>query len=742
MSKEISKARQNRPSSAPLFLPTIYWVLASNKEHPFLKSIIQNAPTLGKWEEEFIFACEVLGIETEQQGPFWNKKITELCLNGTDIDEVFANKSLFKLHGITGRIDQRITANAEPLGLIAFSGSGDEQTRLKLDNPTSFFESLFNVDGYHAAILMLSRLLTLPYPTIKYIKKLPRDFIISAGQEVEKDDFLDQVPADYANKSINVYAAAVYTQPLTPWFSDNIPSSQDKVPSEIINLVNDNPIFADENNWRSTQPPQLFINKLAGVALEILNKFKNQKEAKVTHMKTSLSKIATTSASTEEASTVAPQNLVLVGPPGTGKTRGVVYISRMLLEGKGIDESNILALIQRNPLPPEQIFESRSIFHVQFHPSYGYEDFVEGFRPVPNMASLGTVRYAIVPGPIKVASQLARAYLRAPEGKEYRIPFIGFVEHTSAESGSKDTPQKKSAFFTVKIPTEYNLFDFQSRKGKILIQNSKGEFDPIQLTASNEQFKAKEGLELVSGYQPMFWQPDLEVKSERAFVLIIDELNRGSPAKVFGELLSLLEQTKRLGQAEALEVLLPNSKEYFGVPQNLHIIATMNLSDRSLSGLDNAFRRRFKFIHLKPDFSIIRDKSLYEKLTRETKSDQSTNDLIAQHFECINTALTKSGILEDSIIGHDYALRTLKHYYKNRASIAVQQSLTHMWISELHPLLREILGNQKIDEFSENFEAISKELKLNVKFLPNGSVKDFLLSASPENFYWSLPEAA
>jgi len=180
---------------------------------------------------------------------------------------------------------------------------------------------------------------------------------------------------------------------------------------------------------------------------------------------------------------------------------------------------------------------------------------------------------------------------------------------------------------------------------------------------------------------------------ENNYVLIIDEINRGNISKIFGELISLIEPSKREGESEELEVILPYSKENLTIPKNLYIIGTMNTADRSIALLDIALRRRFNFIEIMPQYDILKNE----------KIENIELDLL---LSTINKRI-EFLLDREHTIGHSYFL-----------NINTFEDLVQVFKNSIMPLLQEYFYDdfEKIKAIlGDNGFITSKNISINLK---------------------------
>ena len=172
--------------------------------------------------------------------------------------------------------------------------------------------------------------------------------------------------------------------------------------------------------------------------------------------------------------------------------------------------------------------------------------------------------------------------------------------------------------------------------------------------------------------------------SKKKYILIIDEINRGNISKIFGELITLIEPSKRIGAKEELRVALPYStssgngeKELFGVPNNLYIIGTMNTADRSITSLDTALRRRFEFVEMMPKPS---------ELSKIKVSQDGKEIDLSKMLEFINKRIEFLYDREKTI-GHAFFLQD-----EGQTSLDITE-LKSIFQNKIIPLLQEYFYN-------------------------------------------------
>jgi MoxR-like ATPase len=334
------------------------------------------------------------------------------------------------------------------------------------------------------------------------------------------------------------------------------------------------------------------------------------------------------------------KQVVLYGVPGTGKTYIAIQVARALTG-----------------------WNTDNLYFITFHPSYSYEEFVEGIRA--KVTEDNRVDFRVEPGVFKVI--VARAT-------------CGLVRHLY-ENGSvglkNSIPWNEIQEACENIAKSGSMIEIKDEDvNKVL--NTIAEW-----ARSNQLLRNEELMKLLDGAP--------------RYVLVIDEINRGDMGRVFGELITLLEEDKRLFGENYIYVTLPYSKAKFFIPPNLYIIGTMNSADRSIAFVDYALRRRFAFYELEP--------------VKEKVPDVKIGDVsLREFFENLNKYLEQE-LDRDHRIGHSYFMNI-------KGEDKVIEKFERVWLTQIRPLLIEYFYGRE-EELKEVFKELYTEKDLDDKKLKN-----------------------
>jgi len=448
------------------------------------------------------------------------------------------------------------------------------------------------------------------------------------------------------------------------------------------------------------------------------------------------------------------KNIIIFGAPGTGKTYSTVQYAVSIVEEKPLsfvkqeDYKTVFARYLKYK-------EDGLIAFTTFHQSFGYEEFIEGIRPVissgDNSDVVRDIDYEIKSGVFKEFCDAAGAPIESGTSVNFGFRKNPTVWKVSLE-GTGDNSTRTDCMENNHIRIGWDGYgkiisdsiDYSNDGGRVVLNTfynrmeigdivfscySSKTVDAIGVVTGDpewsdeyESYKrlrkvrwlvkginedivdlnngksmtlasvyslsisVSDVLELLKKVKPTLFSQEVKIPNR---VFIIDEINRGNISKIFGELITLIEPSKRIGGEEQLRTTLPYSGHEFGVPQNVYIIGTMNTADRSIALIDTALRRRFGFVEMLPEPALLAGVLIDDDID------------IAEMLSVINKRITVL-LDREHVIGHSYFLPL-----KREQSI---QLLAEIFKKKIIPLLQEyfyddyekiqlILGdNQKPDD--------------------------------------------
>lgn len=464
----------------------------------------------------------------------------------------------------------------------------------------------------------------------------------------------------------------------------------------------------------------------------------------------------------EETTTDIGLNTILYGPPGTGKTYHTVIYAVAIIENKEL--ATVEAEDYADVLERYNEYKTQGrIEFTTFHQSYGYEEFIEGIKPViasdeETGGEAGEIQYSVQPGVFKRFCEKADRPAAA-DTEDFGIGENPSIWKVSLY-GTGDNPIRTECLKNGHIRIGWDDYgkditdetDFTAYGGKVVLNAFMNRMQIGDIILSCYSSTTIDAVGVVTG--ECEWHDEYEdlkrvrkvkwlVKNIREnimdmtdgtvmmqmsvyrlnvtladvmkivgkykpahaskparqgnYVFIVDEINRGNISKIFGELITLIESSKREGKPEGMTVRLPYSQKLFGVPKNVYIIGTMNTADRSIATIDTALRRRFLFREMLPVPKVLSDISV---------EDLSISDLLTRLNKRIAVLYDR-----EHTIGHAYfmplkaspTIDTLAEIFANSIIPLLQE-----YFYEDYEKIRLVLGDNKKSDPAEQF-IITKE---------------------------------
>ncbi|WP_083634692.1 McrB family protein [Saccharicrinis aurantiacus] len=363
------------------------------------------------------------------------------------------------------------------------------------------------------------------------------------------------------------------------------------------------------------------------LSIENINRMKSEQIKQILHLK---------------------KQIILQGAPGTGKTYATAELALRIINNNNIDSSNRKELMKSY----QKAVDEGQIVFTTFHQSLDYEEFIEGIKPIQEGKD---ITYDIVPGIFK---KICKKAIQKDSLKELQAAIEKFKEQCVNVTDDIVLETIEKGKFTV---TYRGGITFRVRSLKS--QAKEGQDFPASIENIEKLYRGEsDGIYnksyvwgILNHLKKDFQLTDhnLQDNSDKNYVLIIDEINRGNISKIFGELITLLEADKRMGQINEVKCSLPYSNDEFSIPNNLYIIGTMNTTDRSLGHIDYAVRRRFGFISLESKVEHISE--YYNGLIEN--SDDLSESAVKLYNEVKNIVKANTSPefqCKDVMVGHSY----------------------------------------------------------------------------------------